>query len=322
MTSKLIENLRGKFVKLTHPLHHKNDQVNDDDDIKAQSANINQLFTDDILEIIFFNINNIDLTLNVCLVCKRWYNIIGNDSFWKRKYNLNHPKNKNNPQNNNNNNINHLFKLKQFNILVDRNYLNNPCGNDNLNGWHCAKSIWHNPKSYDFRNFKYMHRKYVKHLIHNYKHNRQIPYGWSIVNDKNGHENMDKLNHFFTGFLVCEKLQIIDFKAEKKLIKSLLNQNIHIQLKINESYSTVRKKYSLYNLKVLIIDDQFNVIDRFFFTDQLDGSSVELWKQVDHVFSIKQPFRYVLFYHAGQDSQFFLGFYGTRITNGSIKFVV
>ena len=117
MTSKLIENLRDKFLKLTHPLHHKNETVNNDDyDIETQPININQLFTDDILEIIFFNINNIDLTLNVCLVCKRWYNIIGNDSFWKRKYNLNHPNNKKHPQNNNNNNnINHLFKLKQFN---------------------------------------------------------------------------------------------------------------------------------------------------------------------------------------------------------------
>jgi hypothetical protein len=306
MKSKIKENLRDKFYKLTHSSRHKNESIFDVDE---NQSNINVYLTDDVLEIIFFNVNNQDLTANVCLVCKRWYNIIGNDLFWKRKYILKHSNYQTNE-----NNINNLFKLKQFNMLVDKNYLKNPYGDENLNNWHCAKNL---------NKFKYLNRKHIKHLIHNYKHNRQTPYGWTIVNDKNSNEQMDRLNNFFTGFLVCEKLQIIDFKNEKKQIKSLLNQNVTIKLRINEFYSTVKNKYSLYNLKVLIIDDDFRVIDRFFYSDQLDGSgdSSKLWKQVEHSFIVKQPFRYMIYYHAGQDQQFFLGFYGTRITNGSIKFL-
>jgi hypothetical protein len=169
-----------------------------------------------------------------------------------------------------------------------------------------------------------MEPKSVKKVIKLYKsENKMLPYGWTTQTSHQKEANqLYRLSYFMTGFLVCEKMQVIDFKRELKLIKWLLSQNVSIKLKCSEFYSKEEHKNSFYNLKIYLIDDDYNLIDRFFYVDHLKGDR-KGWLKVSHVFDgIKKPIRYVIFYHAGQDTQYFSGVFGTKITNGSVKFVI
>ena len=76
---------------------------------------------------------------------------------------------------------------------------------------------------------------------------------------------------------------------------------------------------SRYYLKVYLLDDGYNLVDSYIFEDSFPQWCEAKWKKASHVFDVNKKIRYVIFYHAGCDTQFWAGFYGSKMSSGSIR---
>ncbi|XP_051063536.1 F-box only protein 27 isoform X2 [Phodopus roborovskii] len=75
-----------------------------------------------------------------------------------------------------------------------------------------------------------------------------------------------------------------------------------------------------YRLLVKLLDAHQNVLDKFSAVpDPIEQWNNNIYLQVTHVFSnIGRGVRFVSFEHWGQDTQFWAGHYGARVTNSSV----
>ncbi len=96
-------------------------------------------------------------------------------------------------------------------------------------------------------------------------------------------------------------------------------------IEISENYTARNTIGCEYYLKVFLINDDFEIVDFFKFQDIISEFPA-FWNHVSHTFlfdSLKyKSLRYVLYYHAGKDRRGWAGYYGVKITNGSVKLII
>ena len=329
--SNFLFNLKQKVNKIfsTENFDNQNNQntimnttdlqtVNDNS--SSNKININTLPVI-ALETIFENLTGYDLIHNAILVCKQWQSIIDNEAFWLRKC-LKEKKLDNHQATILHNSD--IFKAKNiyFSNILNKNLLKNPCGDEKFQHWHSTESIQ--------VNFENAEPKIVKRIIQDYKEKIVKPNErtWQIQNENNGCEelldkNSNVLKKFATSYYWAGKMQLIELdQSILDFIDKCIEADLGLKLEVNENYAARFDCGSIYKLNVYLVNDNYEIIDSFQFQDQMPQWSDAKWKLASRLFDVKKPFRYVIFYHGGQDTQFWAGFYGSKMTNGSVRFKI
>ncbi|KYO31471.1 F-box only protein 6 isoform X1 [Alligator mississippiensis] len=124
--------------------------------------------------------------------------------------------------------------------------------------------------------------------------------------------------YFVTSYDLCLKSQIIDLKKEGYW-EELMDKH-RPDIVVSDWYAARFDCGCRYQLKVQLLSADYLVLDEFrpepVIIDQWSDAE---WKEMSHTFRNYKPgVRYILFKHGGQDTQFWAGWYGIRVTNSSI----
>ncbi|KAJ8360567.1 hypothetical protein SKAU_G00170920 [Synaphobranchus kaupii] len=135
-----------------------------------------------------------------------------------------------------------------------------------------------------------------------------------------GHTYCDEAvtKYFATSFELCLKKQVVDLLAE-----GFLPDNLDAQpaVAVEDWYCGRSDCGCTYQLTVSLLDDNQEILQEFKPENvTLDPDSDECsWRQVTHTFSDYGPgLRFISFEHGGQDSRFWDGWFGVRVTGSSI----
>ena len=321
MLSKLLQ----KF------LFSKSNQ-NQNNQMSAPNQSLINELPNDILEEILFHLSGKDLSKNGLLVCKKWKTLIDNDSFWIEKClrdkRLTQEK------------MRVLRELGHVNIsakkfyfsyfsLFEKNFLKNPCGDERYKYWCFCRNM--NISNWNEKEFG---KEQISKTLQMYKNSLNTPNidssvlnVWQIQQETDAqgaaqffNKNNKPCKKFATSYTLAEKMQIIDLYEECLLAKDL--HTIEAKIEISEHYAPRFDCGSMYKICVYLIGQDFSLVDEFKFEERFEQWSETFWRQVKHVFNVNKPIRYVLFYHCGVDTQFWAGFYGSKMTAGSVRIVL
>lgn len=179
---------------------------------------------------------------------------------------------------------------QQFYFLSKRrrNLLRNPCGEEDLEGW---SDVEHGGD------------------------------GWRVeeLPGDNGVEftQDDSVKKYFaSSFEWCRKAQVIDLQAEGYWEELLDTTQPAIVVK--DWYSGRTDAGSLYELTVRLLSEYEDVLSEFT-TGQVAVPEDGSWMEISHTFTDYGPgVRFVRFEHGGQDSVYWKGWFGARVTNSSV----
>ncbi|XP_016073375.1 PREDICTED: F-box only protein 2 [Miniopterus natalensis] len=182
---------------------------------------------------------------------------------------------------------------QQFYFLSKRrrNLLRNPCGEEDLEGW-C--DVEHGGDGWRVE---------------------ELPgdCGLDFVHD----ESVKKF--FASSFEWCRKAQVIDLQAEGYWEELLDTTQPAIVVK--DWYSGRSDAGCLYELTVRLLSEHEDVLAEFS-TGQVAVPQISDnggWIEVSHTFTDYGPgVRFVRFEHGGQDSVYWKGWFGARVTNSSV----
>ncbi|KAL4658570.1 F-box only protein 2-like [Arapaima gigas] len=134
-----------------------------------------------------------------------------------------------------------------------------------------------------------------------------------------GHAHCDEniTKYFVTSFELCLKRQLVDLVQEGYSTEEL---DAMPPVTVKDWYSGRTDCGCTYQLTVCLLDENQEVIQEF----KPDEVTLELgsdcsWKEVSHTFRDYSPgLRFILFQHGGQDTSFWQGWYGVRVTGSSV----
>ncbi|KAM8868533.1 F-box only protein 2 [Synchiropus splendidus] len=134
-----------------------------------------------------------------------------------------------------------------------------------------------------------------------------------------GHDfNGDVTKYFATSFHLCLKRQVIDLIEEGYSADQLDNQPA---VKVEDWYCGRTDCGCTYQITVCLLDEGHEILDEMKLEQvTLDPDTDDCsWKQVQHTFSDYGPgLRFISFEHGGQDSRFWEGWFGVRVTGSSV----
>lgn len=281
---------------------------------------------DDILEMIFLKIPATSLVKTVMLVSKRWNTILSGDIFWIEKSLHDKRLSKQVIQILKQNDLLDSKKF-YFNNVFNRNLLLNPCGNEGFKHWLIDSLTGHiDSMTAQLRdkNFakKHISRYYVMSVDENYE-----SFMWIVENDQIGTAKseplLDQNNKLYKNFATWNKftgkLQVIDLTH---FVTKQFLANIHYKLEVKEYYAARTDCGSRYLLAVVLLDNGFNMVDNFTYEKRTLLNPDGRWKLATHVFEVDKPVRYLVFYHGGCDLKNWKGYYGSKMTNGSVRIII
>ncbi|XP_072442807.1 F-box only protein 6-like [Chiloscyllium punctatum] len=125
-------------------------------------------------------------------------------------------------------------------------------------------------------------------------------------------------NYFVTSYGLCQKSQFIDLVANG-LWENLLDK-YQPKIVVSDWYAARKDCGCTYTLEVKLLSKNKTVIQTY------KSKAIDIpqwsdaqWKQLIHVFEDYGPgVRFVWFSHHGQDTQYWAGWYGVRVTNSSV----
>lgn len=287
--------------------------------MNATNFRINDL-PDIALEQIFLNLSD-NCLINVAVrVCKKWKSIIDNESFWLNKCLINRRLTREQIETLKQNGF---FEYKKINFsnVFKKNLIKNSCAADSFTHW-CLLD------EFEFEEIDNLEAADFQELVCKYNEDFKLPTNereWTIEEHVGAEpifdENEQPIKNFVTSHIQTYKMQVIDLnhKGATDLIQQMVNKSISIKLSINESYSARWDCGSEYKLAVFVLDEKFNLVEKFAFEDEFPQWSEAKWQCVKHDFEIKKPFRYVIFLHGGRDTQFWAGFYGSKMTKSVVR---
>ncbi|KAM8926949.1 F-box only protein 2 [Pelodytes ibericus] len=128
----------------------------------------------------------------------------------------------------------------------------------------------------------------------------------------------DVKKYFVTSFEWCSKFQIIDLVNEGYW-EELLDID-QPDIVVRDWYAARSDAGCLYQLHVKLLSENQDIITEYksemITIPQFSDAS---WNQISHTFSGYGPgVRFVWFEHGGQDTIFWKGWYGVRVTNSSV----
>lgn len=169
-------------------------------------------------------------------------------------------------------------------LPLGRNLISNPCGQEGLRKW----MVQHGGD------------------------------GWVVEENKKVVPGAPSQTCFVSSFSWCRKKQVLDLQ-EEGLWPELLDSG-RVEIAVSDWWGARHDSGCRYRLLVRLLDANQTVLDEFLVVpDPIDQWNNNVYLQVTHVFSnIKKGVRFVSFEHWGQDTQFWAGHYGARVTNSSV----
>ncbi|XP_028715084.1 F-box only protein 27 isoform X1 [Peromyscus leucopus] len=142
--------------------------------------------------------------------------------------------------------------------------------------------------------------------------------GWVVEKNMRPVPGAPSQTCFVTSFSWCCKKQVVDLQ-EKGLWPELLDSG-GVEIAVSDWWGARHDSGCRYRLLVQLLDAHQNVLDKFSAVpDPIEQWNDNIYLQVTHVFSnIRRGVRFVSFEHWGQDTQFWAGHYGARVTNSSV----
>ncbi|CAO2590017.1 F-box only protein 6 [Lemmus lemmus] len=124
--------------------------------------------------------------------------------------------------------------------------------------------------------------------------------------------------YFVTSYGMCLKSQIVDLKAEGYWEE--LMDTFRPDIVVKDWFAPRADCGCTYHIRVQLASADYIILASFepppVTIEQWNDAT---WKEVSHTFSDYPPgVRHILFQHGGQDTQFWKGWYGPRVTNSSI----
>lgn len=243
---------------------------------------INELPENILLEV-FTHVPARQLQLNCRPVCSLWHNLIDTATLWKRKSLL------------------EGFITEDFDQPVDdwkiffflcslrRNLLRNPCGEENMTHWRLD-------------------------------YNGGDEWKVETVPGDHGTDFPDSKvkKYFVTSFDLCLKSQMVSLK-ENGYSEELLD-TYRPDITVKDWFAARADCGCTYQIQVHLTTDDYISLASFepppVTIPQWNDAK---WTEVSYTFSDYPPgIRHILFRHGGQDTQFWAGWYGPRVTNSSI----
>lgn len=130
--------------------------------------------------------------------------------------------------------------------------------------------------------------------------------------------NNEVTKYFATSFRLCLKRQVINLLEEGYTTEQLDAQPA---VTVEDWYCGRTDCGCTYQITVCLLDENLEVIEEF----KPDPVTLEpdcddcSWKQVTHTFSDYGPgMRFISFEHGGQDTKFWEGWFGVRVTGSSV----
>ncbi|TNM89257.1 F-box only protein 2 [Takifugu flavidus] len=130
--------------------------------------------------------------------------------------------------------------------------------------------------------------------------------------------NSEVTKYFATSFELCLKRQVIDLVAEGFTAAQLDAQPA---VRVEDWYCGRTDSGCTYQMTAALLDENHLVIQEFKPEPvTLDPDSDDCsWRQVSHTFTDYGPgLSYISFEHGGQDTKFWDGWFGVRVTGSSV----
>ncbi|XP_060794030.1 F-box only protein 6-like isoform X2 [Neoarius graeffei] len=217
----------------------------------------------------------------VCrLVCKEWKLVVDSTAFWRERCRREGFKPLSIP------NVPRYWQAFYFLCKMRRNLLKNPNADEKFTGWKILQNGGNQ---------------------------------WAIENLFAPHPDDTVTKCFVTSYGRCIKSQLINL--EKEGYRPAFMDKIQPDIVISDWYAARWDCGSVYEIRVELLDNKKKVI-KFFEPEQvtIPQWNDQQWKQVTHTFKDYGPgVRFILFKHGGQDTQFWAGHYGIRVTNSIVE---
>ncbi|XP_060114746.1 F-box only protein 6-like isoform X2 [Heteronotia binoei] len=224
-----------------------------------------------------------DLIRNCRLVCSQWRDLVDVPTLWKRKCqregHLPRGQERSVPD----------WKIFYFLCILKRNLIKNPAAEDSFKHWKIDSNEGDEWKVEDLPG----------------AHGRNFP-----------QPAIQK--YFVTSYGPCMKSQVIDLKKEGYWAE--LMDKTKPDIVVKDWYAARFDCGCQYKLNVRLLSANYIVLAEF------DPEKVMIeqwsdaeWREMTHTFhNYPSGVRYIYFQHGGQDTQFWAGWYGVRVTNSSI----
>ncbi|XP_030393385.1 F-box only protein 44 isoform X1 [Gopherus evgoodei] len=245
-------------------------------------ANIGDL-PEDVLVELFSLVPARELICNCQLVCVLWRDVVNLATVWKRKCQregFNHEKWDKTIQD---------WKIFYFLCSLKKNLLKNPCAEESFQFWTLKSNKGDKWKVEDLPG----------------QHGRDFP-------------SPHVCKYFVTSYGQCLKFQLIDLKKEGYWDQ--LMDEIRPDIVVKDWYAARFDCGCRYELCVQLLSADYIVLHKFCPEPVIieQWSDAE-WREISYTFhNYKAGVRHILFEHGGQDTQFWAGWYGCRVTNSSI----
>ncbi|TSM04915.1 F-box only protein 6 [Bagarius yarrelli] len=142
---------------------------------------------------------------------------------------------------------------------------------------------------------------------------------WAIENVFRPHPDETVTECFVTSYGLCMKSQLVDLEQEG--YSPALMDIIQPDIVISDWYAPRWDCGSVYEIHVELLNQKKKTV-QFFQPDpvRLPQWNDQQWQQMTHTFRDYGPgVRFVQFTHGGQDTQFWAGHYGIRVTHSSVE---
>ncbi|XP_050536224.1 F-box only protein 6-like [Daktulosphaira vitifoliae] len=125
---------------------------------------------------------------------------------------------------------------------------------------------------------------------------------------------------FVSTYRLCTKKQKINFK-DYGLTRHLM-ENIVPKIVVSEWFSGRFDCGCKYSFKVTVHDNNGKLLEQHNYDKILNQWEADQWTKVSHTFDNSSNVSSVVLFHSGVDTQFWAGFYGTKITGSVVKIML
>ncbi|XP_054856939.1 F-box only protein 6-like [Eublepharis macularius] len=245
-------------------------------------VNIGDLPEDILLDLLSL-VPGRDLLRNCRLVCSHWRGLVDLGTLWKRKSQregyLPKEPDRSVPD----------WKNFYFLCSLKRNLIKNPLAKDGFNHWRLDSNEGDEWKVEDLPG----------------AHGREFPF-----------PHVQK--YFVTSYGACVKSQLITLKEEGYWNE--LMDKAKPDIVVKDWYAARFDCGCQYQLNVKLLSADYTVLEEFNPEEVvIEQWSDAEWREISYTFhNYPSGVRHILFKHGGQDTQYWAGWYGVRVTNSSI----
>ncbi|KAJ8016754.1 hypothetical protein DPEC_G00010650 [Dallia pectoralis] len=234
----------------------------------------------EVLEEMFLNVPPHQLVCVCRRVCRVWKEVVDSDSLWRERCR------REGYQPCDGAKIPKDWRLFYFLCKKRRNLIKNPKADDGFNHWQRVKNGGDK---------------------------------WTIEGEGVPLPDSTVQKFYVTSYQACSKLQLINL--EKEGYSPVFMDNFQPDIVISDWFAPRWDCGSKYEICVELLNDQKKSIVTFSPAPVIFEQWNDMtWKQMTHVFKNYGPgVRYIQFVHGGQDTQFWAGWYGIRVTNSSVE---